>query len=379
MGRWLFYFFMLITSFVFTYIFDVKENYVILYMLILMPFVDYITYRYFRNKLEVKINVLSDNTEKNEKVFCNLEFTNKGVMPIPFIDYKISYNNKIKSTKDIYERLSLGKNETLKKELDLIAVHIGIGEIELNLIEIRSIFGLFHNNITMDKNKYNIMISPKCVEVYGMETLLEDVLSSEDEDGVNDITLQGSPGYEYKEYVAGDPLNRVNWKLSSKKNILMIRKSTALNKCKKLMVLDSYVLEDENYDNNCDLIIEGFLGVTNFLFLDEYEIDVAISKRGKWEITSINKNTDIKELQRLFSNYKFCNAESSEIRFYEFGVTEEENYDLVLFTTNKDKPIEDFVINCEHKYNSISIIGNNRKKILEEEFYLQKDYELERI
>ena len=98
MGRWLFYFLMLITSFVFTYIFDVKENYVILYMFILMPFVDYITYKYFKNKLEVKINLLNDNTEKNEKIFCNLELTNKGVMPIPFIDYKVSFNNKIKST-----------------------------------------------------------------------------------------------------------------------------------------------------------------------------------------------------------------------------------------------------------------------------------------
>lgn len=379
MGRWLFYFLMLITSFVFTYIFDVKENYVILYMFILMPFVDYITYKYFKNKLEVKINLLNDNTEKNEKIFCNLELTNKGVMPIPFIDYKVSFNNKIKSTEDIYERLSLGKNETLKKDLDLTAVHIGVGEIKLNSIEIRSMFGLFHKNITIDKNKYNIMISPKCVEVHGMETLLEDVLTAEDEDGVNDITLQGSPGYEYKEYAAGDPLNRVNWKLSSKKNILMIRKSTALNKCKKLVVLDPYILEDENYDNNCDLIIEGFLGVTNFLFLDEYEIDVAISKRGKWEITSINKITDIKELQRGFSSYKFCNVESSETRFYEFGVTEEESCDLVLFTTNKDKPIEDFIINCDHKYNSVSIVGNNRKKILSEEFYLQNDYELERI
>lgn len=379
MGRWLFYFLMLITSFVFTYIFDVKENYVILYMFILMPFVDYITYKYFKNKLEVKINLLNDNTEKNEKIFCNLELTNKGVMPIPFIDYKVSFNNKIKSTEDIYERLSLGKNETLKKDLDLTAVHIGVGEIKLNSIEIRSMFGLFHKNITIDKNKYNIMISPKCVEVHGRETLLEDVLTAEDEDGVNDITLQGSPGYEYKEYAAGDPLNRVNWKLSSKKNILMIRNSTALNKCKKLVVLDPYILEDENYDNNCDLIIEGFLGVTNFLFLDEYEIDVAISKRGKWEITSINKITDIKELQREFSNYKFCNVESSETRFYELGVTEEESYDLVLFTTNKDKPIEDFIINCDHKYNSVSIVGNNRKKILSEEFYLQNDYELERI
>lgn len=379
MGRWVFYFVMLITSFVFTYIFDVKENYVILYMIILMPFVDYLSYRFFSNKLEVKINLLSENTEKNEKVLCNVEFTNKGAMPIPFIDYKVNFNNKLKSSEDIYERLSLGKNETIKKDLDLTAVHIGVGEIELNSIEIRSMFGLFHKNITMNKNKYNVMIAPKCVEIHGMETLLEYALSSEDEDGSNDITLQGSPGYEYKEYAAGDPLNRVNWKLSSKKNILMIRKSTTLNKCKKLVVLDPYILEDEDFHNNCDLLIEGLLGVTNSLFLDEYEIDIAISKRGKWDIMSMNKVADIQEVQRGFSCYRFCSSESSETRFYEFGVHEEKNYDLILFTSNKDKPLEDFVINCENKYNSVSIIGNNKKKILSEEFYLQQDYELERI
>ena len=48
MGRWFFYFGMLLISFIFTYIFDVKENYVIMYMMLLMPVADYITYVLFR-------------------------------------------------------------------------------------------------------------------------------------------------------------------------------------------------------------------------------------------------------------------------------------------------------------------------------------------
>ena len=49
-----------------------------------------------------------------------------------------------------------------------------------------------------------------------------------------------SPGYEHREYVEGDPLKRVNWKLSSKKNKLMVRLDEAASSVQPLIVLDLY-------------------------------------------------------------------------------------------------------------------------------------------
>ena len=49
-----------------------------------------------------------------------------------------------------------------------------------------------------------------------------------------------SPGYEHREYVHGDPLKRVNWKLSSKKDKLMVRLDEAVASVQPMIVLDLY-------------------------------------------------------------------------------------------------------------------------------------------
>ena len=61
MIRWFFYIGMLMISFMFTYIFDIKENYVILYMILLIPLIDYISYNIFRKNLSSSLNVLTYN------------------------------------------------------------------------------------------------------------------------------------------------------------------------------------------------------------------------------------------------------------------------------------------------------------------------------
>ncbi|MFQ7000279.1 MAG: hypothetical protein ACLRRH_02870 [Clostridium sp.] len=67
MIRWFFYIGMLMISFMFTYIFDIKENYVILYMILLIPLIDYISYNIFRKNLSSSVKVLTDNVEKGKR------------------------------------------------------------------------------------------------------------------------------------------------------------------------------------------------------------------------------------------------------------------------------------------------------------------------
>lgn len=379
MIRWFFYIGMLMISFMFTYIFDIKENYVILYMILLIPLIDYISYNIFRKNLSSSVKVLTDNVEKGQKILCKIELKNKSLLPIPFIDYKIKVSDKITALKTLEERVSLGQNETLEKKIEIVALHIGIGEISIENLEITSIFGLFSSKIESEESNCKIIIAPKCVEVDGVEKLIESAREIEKEEGGSNYTFQGEPGYEYKEYVKGDPLNRVNWKLSSKKNIIMIRQNASIAKCKKVVVLDPFIVENEELQNNSDLLIEGFLGIVKDMFLSEYEVTIGIYKESKWKFKIINKISDIEEIQRSFSEYTFCKEEASYLRFNKFFINEDEKYDLIIVTSNKDIEIENFIKNIKDKCHGIEIIRNNKEKILEEEFYLEKDYVLERI
>ena len=57
MGNWISYIIILILSYIFTYIFELKENYVLLYMIIIAPILDGLLFIYFR-RVRVKLIVL---------------------------------------------------------------------------------------------------------------------------------------------------------------------------------------------------------------------------------------------------------------------------------------------------------------------------------
>ena len=118
---------------------------------------------------------------------------------------------------------------------------------------------------------------------------------------------------------------------------------------------------------------------SNEEFSNEYEVNISIYKQNKWEVRAVNKMSDIEELQRSFSKFTFCKEEASFSRFDKFFMDEDEKYDLLMVTCNKDSVVQNFVSSMEEKCHTIELIGNNKTKILPEEFYLQKDYVLERI
>jgi len=48
----------------------------------------------------------------------------------------------------------------------------------------------------------------------------------------------GTPGFEHREYSAGDPVKRINWKLSAKRDKLMVRLDDAVISTRQMIVLD---------------------------------------------------------------------------------------------------------------------------------------------
>ena len=73
---------------------------------------------------------------------------------------------------------------------------------------------------------------------------IANIVMTSDNDEENDTSMlysaNTSPGYEHREYTLGDPMKRVNWKLSSKKNKLMIRLDEAVSSVQPVIVLDLF-------------------------------------------------------------------------------------------------------------------------------------------
>lgn len=379
MLNWLVYGGIVLLTFIFTYIFEIKENFLILYMLIFAPIIDFVLFSYYKGKIYINTLTTDDCLEKGQDFTCVVEIANQGMLPIVFLDYEFSFNGKFHCNYSPRERISISPKKIIIREFHVDAIHRGEGQVNLDDVEIKSVMGLFTKKLDFNHSTNTITITPALVEVEGVDKLIECTMSMIDDDETSNNMFIGEPGYEFKEYSPGEPLNRVNWKLSSKIGKLMIRKSATDVKRKKIMIIDPVIVNTAKFEDYGDLLIEGMIGTVREFYNADYTVDIYYAEQKGWGIFKFENIDSIPILQQKFSSYNFKEGRYLANRFNNFNNMEDENCDYVIFTTNKDVELQKLVLLIESQGNSTHIISNNKENLFESEFLLNEDYSLERI
>ncbi len=119
----------------------------------------------------------------------------------------------------------------------------------------------------------------------------------EEESNESAIGLTGVAGYEHRKYEIGDPLKRVNWKLSSKRDELMVRLDDKVLTATQDFVLDYPVFDlSRQYYENADKIIEASLSMLSMLLLQGYESSYSYFLDG-WQTIDVNDEKSLLYLQ----------------------------------------------------------------------------------
>lgn len=372
---WFRYLLLLVMSYVFAYLFNLNENYILLYMLLLVPIADFIYFILVKNKCEVQIISEKEVITRGEENKYSLIIENKGNITIPFVDYSVNINNKFSSNKTISKRVAVDSSKSFINTFFLTSEHIGLANIIVPQIGVSSIFGFFDKRYQINK-EINTTILPDYKEISNIYQALEIGGGLDLEDEVNRSAFQGEPGYEYKDYIEGDPLNRVNWKLSSKQNKLMIRKSISGSKLTKSILLDYGVEDNKEMLDSIDLITETYLSLVLALVKREYEVEVILKDEAYKEVYMENEQ-DVEEMRIELGKYKF--STNNEERFADIDVDKLMASDFIVVTIKKDECLRRFVNRLEEKGIEVLVISNDCKKIFEREAYISDTYVLERI
>lgn len=372
---WFRYLLLLVMSYVFAYLFNLNENYILLYMLLLVPIADFIYFILVKNKCEVQIISEKEVITRGEENKYSLIIENKGNITIPFVDYSVNINNKFSSNKTISKRVAVDSSKSFINTFFLTSEHIGLANIIVPQIGVSSIFGFFDKRYQINK-EINTTILPDYKEISNVYQALEIGGGLDLEDEVNRSAFQGEPGYEYKDYIEGDPLNRVNWKLSSKQNKLMIRKSISGSRLTKSILLDYGVEDNKEMLDSIDLITETYLSLVLALVKREYEVEVILKNEAYKEVYMENEQ-DVEEMRIELGKYKF--STNNEERFAEIDVDKLMASDFIVVTIKKDECLRRFVNRLEEKGIEVLVISNDCKKIFEREAYISDTYVLERI
>lgn len=152
--------------------------------------------------------------------------------------------------------------------------------------------------------------------------------SGESEESTPEASLifNGSPGYEYREYRPGDPLKRINSKLSAKKDTLWVRLDEKQAVSSVLLILDPFTetLMDPDYGKDperdaalrekeaalCSLTLRQCLGIASILLSHDFSVELAFFLCEEWHAEIINEESALPQLAQTLSRILFRNSVS---------------------------------------------------------------------
>lgn len=232
--------------YVFTFYIEGEMGVVLIAFLIVPPLVSLLFALHARKRITVSI--FSDAyVKKGSELEVTVTVEKSGKLPIAVAEICPEASEVFEKQNKKY-RLSLlseGKNEFTYKVRGAVG---GNGEISVGSLSSCGFMGFIKFKIkTGLPDPISVGVIPEIPDVKPSSLLfrqIADAVLTSDDDNENDTEILFSsnsvPGYEHREYVQGDPLKRINWKLSSKKRKLMVRLDEAVASVQPLVVLDLY-------------------------------------------------------------------------------------------------------------------------------------------
>lgn len=232
--------------YIFTFYIDGEMGVILLAFVLFAPLVSLFFLLYARKR--VKVSFTCDAyAPKGSKLPVKVTVTKTGIFPLAIVEI-VPYATKIFGQNIKKRKLTMLNENRRSCTIELDALVGGNGEVGIKEMYSCGFMGFFKLPLkTPLPQPVSIGVIPPVPEIKASSQLfrsIADVVLTSDEEEENDTAMlfsaNTSPGYEHREYELGDPLKRINWKLSSKKGRMMVRLDEAVASVQPVVVLDLY-------------------------------------------------------------------------------------------------------------------------------------------
>ncbi len=246
--------------------------------------------------------------EKKDTDYIGYSVSNKLFFPSALIRINLECTGNL-SMQDPVRPAAVMPGRSTKTGAVVCANHAGGAYAGIKDVYVEDFFGIVRfpvkNIIGSTTKTYGIM--PGIPEVSSRDPLLEEAMkvaygedNSEESADVPTYNFAGFPGYDYREYVPGDPLKRINSKLSAKKDSLMVRLDEKPIVAGVVFLLDSE--EPQNAEENplipaaVENLAETSLGMAKTLLSREFGVTFFWKRNGSWEMAKIREERELEQM-----------------------------------------------------------------------------------
>jgi uncharacterized protein (DUF58 family) len=256
--------------------------------------------------IDISMGLSGNIVNKGDELTARLDFNKKFFFPSSFIEVTLAVTPNIEGEDGslAYRFICTGlRGDSI--EIPLKARLCGGAEVSVEKITFTDYLGMFRMKKKKLPEMCKVKILPRIPDTGSQNEVLRSVsqnISFDDSDEESNETssaLTGVPGYEHRAYVPGDPLKRVNWKLSSKKDQLMVRLDEKVTSSSQIFRMDlpTSPTPDLISYTMMDITIEGSLAMLSMLIRSGYESEYNYFIDGNWEMAEIGDEASLIQLQ----------------------------------------------------------------------------------
>ena len=267
---------------------------------------------YVRNKISMTVTANTQQVNKGDKIEITFELTKKSFIPTPFIEVTFSSTEHVVAETPESFRIALGPTKSQRFKINYNAVYTGQATIMVSSVKLIDYLGLSRIDIMKNKNlrvfDKAFGVIPVIHDVSGQNELLriccDATAFDDDAEETEDVSVNtgGIVGFEHREYVPGDQIKRINWKLSSKKDVLMVRLDEKLASTSQSIVFCNEA-DFKGHIRKNDRCIEAVLAMLALMLRQGLDCNVYMMREGIWTVTEVSGEEDLLAMQSFFADY----------------------------------------------------------------------------
>ena len=238
-----------------------------------------------------------------DNIPISLMIGNASLFPVACVKVKIVYENAFAQagSKQVFT-LSVGARSKKFVNFNIKSSHVGMIKIQVTKVKVYDFIRLFSRT---SKQKAEVIV-PVMPEIYGIRS---DIMIKDPDFIESDVFSKNKPGddpsevFDIREYKEGDRVHRIHWKLSSKKDMVMV-KDYSLPIANSATILINTSLPKDLLDKltYLDAITETIAAVSYHLLIHGYHHIVAWYEQKQENYVS-NSLGDLDDLYYMMSNF----------------------------------------------------------------------------
>ena len=324
-------------AYVFTFYLDGDIGVVVWSFFILAPLLSVLLSYHASRKLKISLDA-PDYLAKGREFSVNLVAETTSELPVPFLKCVLqSSANVIQQDARAIQSTMMPKG-TLEIPDRMTAKYAGAAEISIKETGISDYLGLFHFRIPGLPDAVRIGVIPDIPEITSAGMMLHavsDVILTQDdeeEESSASFSAKSMPGYVHREYVAGDNLRRINWKMSAKRQKLMVRMDEAASTTQPSLILDLHPENQEEDLKRREIMMEGALGFLILLVRQGIPCTIRFASSGNWKCLTLEQEDDVRNAAVELAVADFVN-DSHRI---DLTAMQEKSGAYLIYTTRPD-------------------------------------------